>query len=238
MDLTALADVHRITTETRGRPLEIFVFDHHRTAFTVWGAAAADAGPLGLVTLDRHMDLNSPRTPPPAFDAGLETLDRYARHALARANDDHIVAAMEAGAIGDALVVARSHAPTNLEALRRWTDAAGRTHELDVAPTLALALARGARPPDGSLVLDVDLDCFTTLSDGHPDEVLTWDRERIALFLRPPGSDGFWDDVLARTRVVTIAREPFHCGGFELGARLWIDFARVFFNEILEVPVP
>jgi hypothetical protein len=88
------------------------------------------------------------------------------------------------------------------------------------------------------VVLDIDLDCFTTRSDGHPDEVLCWDAEQIESFLKPPGSERFWTSVLARTQLVTIAREPYHCGGFERAARLWLAFSEVFFRRLLGVPAP
>lgn len=237
----ALADVHRVTTEIRGRTVEVFLFDHHRSSFALWCHVAARLGrPLSLVTLDRHFDLEPPRAPAPDHRVPLEELDLFARHRLAPSNDDHIRAAMEAGAISDGLFVARSHEPRDFPALRDWTDARGMSHRSVVARTIA------ERRPDADafveraqdIVLDIDLDCFTTRSDGHPDEVLAWDRERIDSFLRPPGSEPFWAAILERTRVVTIAREPFHCGGFAQGARLWLDMADVFFERLLEVPQP
>lgn len=240
-DTLALADVHRVTTEVGANRLEIRVFDHHRTAFTLWSRAAAALGRAPtLLTLDRHMDFGTPTRAPPPHDAPLPELDAYARHVLATSNDDHIVAAMQAGAIGDAVVVARSHEPPDLQAFRPYVDPSGRTHRCRFAPTLGALLA--AREPllddAAELVLDVDLDCFTTRSDGHPDEVLPWDAARIDAFLRPPGAETFWPSVLARVRLVTIAREPFHCGGFERGARLWLDFSEVFFRRLLGVPAP
>jgi hypothetical protein len=44
--------------------------------------------------------------------------------------------------------------------------------------------------------------------------------------------------VLSRTSLVTIAREPYHCGGLDRGAQLWRDFAEVFFRRLLGVPPP
>ncbi|MBI5544373.1 MAG: hypothetical protein HY901_10815, partial [Deltaproteobacteria bacterium] len=65
-----------------------------------------------------------------------------------------------------------------------------------------------------------------------------WDAEHIDAFLRPPDSERFWGPVLERTRLVTLAREPYHCGGLERGARLWRDFSEVFFGRLLGVPAP
>ena len=237
----ALADVHRVTTRVGGRACDVFIFDHHRTAFTLWSLAAkAHGGPLTLLTLDRHMDLGISAQLPPAFDAPVEALDAFARHRLAPSNDDHIVSAMEAGAISDAAVIARSHAPADLNVFKPYVDRAGRRHPVafsrDVDSIGDEILHRVARAD--AIALDVDLDCFTTLSDGHPDEVIPWDQEQIDSFLRPPGSEIFWTEALSRTRVITIAREPYHCGGFDRSALLWRAFAEVFFRRLLGVPAP
>ena len=239
--LLALADVHRLTTPVRGRTVDVYLFDHHRTAFTVWCHEAARRGrPLTLVTLDRHMDLNTPQHLAPPCTTGLEQLDLFARHRLAPSNDDHIPAALEAGAIGDALVVARSHAPPSLARFRPYRDEAGRVHEVEFARTVAqLSEAQVDWLADrGPVVLDVDLDCFTTMSDGDPDDVLIWDADQLRRWLLPPGSERFWEVVRERVEVVTVAREPYHCGGFQRGARLWMSFAEIFFEELLGVDVP
>ncbi|MGC4116730.1 MAG: hypothetical protein QM765_19645 [Myxococcales bacterium] len=239
-ELLSLAHVHRVTTHLGERTVDLFVFDHHRSAFPLWARFAAERGPLTLVTLDRHMDLERPASPPPAYASPLEELDAYARWKLSPRNDDHVLAALDCGALTDAVVLARSHAPTGLAGLHLYKDAGGRSHRVEVARTVedagpeALALVRSA----GRIALDVDLDCFTTLSDAHLDEVVTWDAEHIDAFLRPPGSEDLWRQVLAKVCVVTIAREPYHCGGLERGARLWGEFSRVFFGRLLGVPAP
>jgi len=239
--LSSLAHVHRITTRVAGRPCEVFVFDHHRSAFTLWALAAQELGrPLTLVTLDRHMDLERPALPPPQLPASAESLDGYARFSLASRNDDHVVAALEAGVIGDVVAIARSHQPPSLAAFTPFVDAAGRSHRCAFARSLELAGPDLQRLAEDSefVALDVDLDCFTTLSDGHHDEPLPWDAELIDAFLRPPDSEAFWRPVLERTRVITIAREPYHCGGFGRSAALWLSFAEVFFGRLLGVPPP
>jgi hypothetical protein len=237
----ALADVHRVTTMVGGREIEVFLFDHHRTAFTLWSLAAQRLkGPLTLLTLDRHMDFGVPEVASPDYTSSIEELDAFARHRLATSNDNHIVAAMRAGAIGDAAVIARSHQPPELERFRPFVDERGRKHRCEFAPTVSRAGAAIQRLVNEStqLVLDIDLDCFTTMSDAHVEEVLAWDAALIDEFLRPPGSEAFWADVLSRVEVITIAREPYHCGGFSKGAKLWIDFATVFFERVLGVPAP
>lgn len=237
--LLSLAHVHRVTTRLGARTLEVFVFDHHRGAFPLWAWAAQRWGPLTLVTLDRHMDLEPPASAPPPLDRPLEELDRHARWSLSPRNDDHVVAALEAGALGDALVVARSHLPASLEAFRPYRDRAGRAHEVRFARTIEEALGEQAFLGAAARVaLDVDLDCFTTLSDADPEEVVPWDAEHIDAFLRPPDSEAFWEALLGRTQLITIAREPYHCGGLGRGARLWGAFAEVFFERLLGVPAP
>ncbi len=242
--IARLPHVHRVTTRARGRPLEVFVFDHHRGAFSLWALAAqAQGGPLALVSFDRHFDLERPASPPPGAASPLEALEGYARLRLSAANDDHVVAAMEAGSIGDAALFARSHAPKEPPFPGRfqpYVDARGRPHFCHVAkgpddagPELLAWLERA-----GPVALDIDLDCFTTLSDGQPDEVVPWDAELIDAYLRPPGSERLWGALLERVAVITLAREPYHCGGFSRGAKLWLAFCEVFFRGVLGVPAP
>ncbi len=101
------------------------------------------------------------------------------------------------------------------------------------AGALKAALDSGA-----PLLLDLDLDCFTSPSDADPTAILPWPEETIREFLLPPGSERFWDAVLARTVAITIAREPYHVGGLIPGGRLFEAFARVFFGELLRAPLP
>lgn len=233
--------MHRVTAPVAGRLTDIYIFDHHRSAFALWCQAAAELKhPLTLVTLDRHFDLEPPRAQAPDHRAPLDELDAFARHRLAPSNDDHVRAAMAAGAIDDGLFIARSHEPADFDSLRSWVDGEGRRHRGVMARTVAERGNAGDELVEAArdVVLDIDLDCFTTRSDAHPDEVLAWDTERIDAYMRPPGSGSFWNAVLERTRLVTIAREPFHCGGFGQGARLWLDFASVFFERVLNVPAP
>lgn len=239
-ELLSLCHVHRATTRLGERGVDLFVFDHHRGAFPLWARCAREKGPLTLLTLDRHMDLERPAPPPPALSAPLEELDQFARWKLSPRNDDHVLAAMESGALADAAVIARSHAPADLAALHPYEDASGRLHRLEIARTVEDAGPEipGLVHQAERIALDIDLDCFTTLSDAHPDEVIPWDAEHIDAFLRPPESEELWRAVLAKVCVVTIAREPYHCGGFERGARLWLAFSEVFFGRLLGVPAP
>lgn len=239
--LLALADVHRLTTVTRGRTLDAYVFDHHRSAFAIWCHAARELGtPLTLVTLDRHMDLGTPAHRAPDHRAPLEALDLFARHRLAPSNDDHIVAAFDSGALDGAVVVARSHAPPSLDAFRPYRSPSGIAHPFAFSPSVQALGDDAHRQVEraGPIALDIDLDAFTDPSPHEVDVVVPWARDKLAGWLRPPGSEAFWADVLAKAAVVTIAREPYHCGGFAAGARLWLDFAEVFFGELLETDAP
>lgn len=239
-ELLSLCHVHRVTTRLGERGVDLFVFDHHRGAFPLWARYAREKGPLTLLALDRHMDLERPAHRPPPLSAPLEELDQFARWRLSPKNDDHVLAAMESGSLADAAVIARSHAPADLAALHPFKDAGGRLHQVELAKTVEDAgpgiLGRVHQAQ--RIALDLDLDCFTTLSDAHPDEVVPWDAEHIDAFLRPPGSDELWKQVLAKVCLVTVAREPYHCGGLERCARLWLAFSEVFFGRLLGVPAP
>jgi hypothetical protein len=224
--------VTELTLQGRG-PKRGFVLDGHRFALPCW----AEAGAKGavLVTLDRHYD-----TVPPAHprEDG-ETFEDFAARRLDPRNFDHVLAAMEAGVIADAIVIARARPQGSIGA-GEW-----RGHRLLGAPTVdALlhgpdahrAMALLARAPE--VVLDFDLDCFTSPSDADPTTVVPWPIELIREHVLPRGSEPFWAAVLERCVALTFAREPKHCGGLISAGRLFERAAQVIFSELLQTDLP
>jgi hypothetical protein len=128
-------------------------------------------------------------------------------------------------------------------------DTRGRSHRLVSVATVDRAAEAFASPAPGDAVrevveraervlLDVDLDCFTSLSDADPTTVLPWPREVIREFLLPEGSEPFWDAVLGKAVALTLAREPHHCGGLLASNVLLRDLAEVLFRELLRAEPP
>jgi hypothetical protein len=134
----------------------------------------------------------------------------------------------------------------------RWTDRRGLEHHLvgaasvdrlsegfgepSAAPKVAEAAELIARAD--RVLLDVDLDCFTTVSDADPTAVVPWPRALIREYLLPPGSEAFWEAVLPRCAALTFAREPHHCGGLLASGELFRDVAEVLFRELLGTEPP
>jgi hypothetical protein len=200
----------------RGRgPRRAFVFDEHRLALPCWEEVGARGAVL--LTLDRHFD-TVPRTGEPD-----------------PRNVDHILAAMERGVLTEVIAIARA----------RPVGSTGPGEKLIGAPTVD-ALLNG---PDakralewiaraGSVVLDFDLDCFTTPSDADPTTIVPWPIELIRDHVMPRGSEPFWDAVLSRCLALTFAREPKHCGGLIATGRLFEQAAQVVFCELLKADLP
>ncbi|GEN06148.1 UPF0489 domain-containing protein [Myxococcus fulvus] len=246
-----LAGIIRLGLGGGRGPTDAYVFDPHRLALPSWAMALGDSGPAALlVTLDRHLDVVVPRRPEavPDRSAGLRALDEHARWELDVRNYDHILAAMEAGLVGDALFIARTR-PRGAFAGDTYVDTKGRSHRLVVVPTVDRASEAWSHPAPGDAVrdvledaervlLDVDLDCFTSLSDADPTTVLPWPRAIIREFLLPEGCEPFWDAVLQRAVALTLAREPHHCGGLLASGELFRDAADVLFRELLRVEPP
>lgn len=235
-----LAGVTRLEVRSPRGALDVFVFDPHRLALPCWWLALEGGkAPARLVTFDRHFDLVAPVDPhgAPALDAGLNVIDAYARWALDVRNYDHVVAAMEIGLLGDVVAIARARPAGSIA--DGWTDRRGKEHGVQRAATLDAWLEGGGKVPfDRPVILDIDLDCFTSPNDADPTTAVPWPREVIREFLMPRGSHAFWDDLLPRVAAVTIAREPFHCGGMVAGGRLFESFAEVFFRELLGADLP
>ncbi len=248
MDLQApqhlhLAGVIRLSLAGGRGPSDAYVFDPHRLALPSWACALGEAGPPALlVTLDRHLDVVPPREPAavPDRSAGLRALDEHARWALD--------VPMEAGLVGDALFIARAR-PRGSFAGEVYTDTRGRAHRLVAVPTVDRAAEALTAPAPGDRVrevleraervlLDVDLDCFTTPSDEDPTTVLPWPRSIIREFLLPEGSAPFWETVLEKAVALTLAQEPHHCGGLLASGELFRHVAEVLFRELLHAEPP
>lgn len=242
-----LAGVTRLSIAQGRGPKDAFIFDPHRLALPCWALALEGRGPALLVTLDRHFDLVPPaaREAIPGASASVRELDEYARWNLDVRNYDHVLAAMDAGLISDAVVVARARPRGSFEG-DQWRDRTGQTHQLVSAPTverlssdparaeaLASILARAER-----IILDIDLDCFTSPSDADPWTPVPWPRDLIQDFLMPPGSEQLWSAVLSRCVCLTLAREPHHCGGLLAAGRLFEDAAIVLFGSLFQAELP
>lgn len=242
-----LAGVTRLAVRARHGPLDAFVFDPHRLALPCWHLALAGRGPALLVTFDRHLDLVPPsdRAAVPDAAAGLRAIDEHARWALDVKNYDHVVAAMEAGLVGDVLAIARSQ-PAGALGEGAWTDRRGGLHRIVASPALPPLLSGGGREGElgallaggGPVLLDVDLDCFTTTSDADPTAVVPWTEELVREHLLPEGARALWDALLPRCAALTLAREPHHVGGLVAGGRLFEVVARVLFGELLGADLP
>lgn len=226
-----LIGVTELSLSGRG-PKRAFVFDAHRLALTCWASATGGAAAV-LLSFDRHFD-TVPPADPPARGLSLEALEHHAHHRLDARNFDHVLAAMHCGLVTHAILLARArppgsvlepnivHAPT-LDALLNGPDA-----------DRARAVLDGAK----HVLLDVDLDCFTSPSDADPTTVVPWPRELIADHLMPRGSEAFWELALKRCAALTFAREPKHCGGLVAGGRLFEAAASVVFEQLLQTDLP
>lgn len=230
-----LAGVTRLSVKGARGPSDVFVFDPHRLALPCW-AVGLEARPAAtLLTLDRHFDLVPPTVTAPHRSQGLRALDEHARWSLDVRNYDHVLSAMEAGLIQDAVVIAR-FVPRGALRDERWTDAHGVHHRLlsAASPALLGDAALELLHQSAEVVLDVDLDCFTTPLVEDPTSVAPWSLQQIREWVQAP----WWDAVLPKTQVFTFAREPFHCGGLIASAKLFEDAATVFFEELFGADLP
>lgn len=230
-----LAGITRLGAFSRRaqRDLDIFVFDPHRLALPAWACALADKPPALLLTLDRHFDLVAPANPPPNRSAGLPALDHHTRYELDVRNVDHVLAAADAGLLTDIIAVARKspRGATEEPTYNGHTIVRAKSLEALLALPEAELLYKAS-----SIILDLDLDCFTTPSDVDADVLLSWPADVIEAFLMP--QEPFWDALIPKLAAITLAREPYHVGGLIQGGRLFETFAQVFFGNVLGADLP
>lgn len=236
------AGIIELGIDGRG-PNRGYVFDPHRLALPCWAEVTRE-GAAVLLTFDRHFDTVVPVNPLPR-GLDLDAIEVHTREKLDHRNYDHILAAMHGGVISDAIIVARAKPVGSVT--RDWEG-----HRVISAPTLDLISAEWGTPlagPEGKralqvleaaerIVLDVDLDCFTTPSDADPTTVVPWSRDLIREFMLPRGSEPFWDLVLSKCVGFTFAREPSHCGGLIAAGRLFEHACEVIFREIFRADLP
>lgn len=238
-----LIGVTELSLAGRG-PKRAFVFDAHRLALPCW-AKSVEGTSAVLVTLDRHFD-TVPPVKPPQPGMNLAALELHTHRELDIRNYDHVLAAMEARVLSHAIVIARARPVGSVEG-PLFVDSRGGQHAIASAPTVdaiasgisadsqrAMALLEEAE----SVILDIDLDCFTTSSDADPTTPVPWPVELIREHVMPRGSEPFWDLVLRRCVALTFAREPAHCGGLIAANRLFEAAADVIFRQLLETDLP
>ena len=215
-----------------------FVFDEHRLALPCWGAAVPQGKSAVLVTLDRHFDLVPPKAPPKP-GATVRELEQWALSDADPRNVDHLLAAMEIGLVSDAILIARSRPRGAVEG-DRFVDSRGGVHRLITAPIVERvpAEAMAVLAQAEHVILDVDLDCFTTTSDADSTALVPWPAELIRDFLMPPESGVFWEAALSKAVGFTLAREPYHCGGLIATGRLFEVAAKILFVELLGADLP
>lgn len=249
VEATRLAGITTVDMASARGPRVAYLFEPHRLALSAWAHALGDGPPATLLTLDRHTDTLPPHNPAaiPHRSAGLRALDEHVRWDLRTTNNDHILAAMEAGVLAHVVVVARTHLPGSVVS-GTHVDRSGVAHHVHtVASVVQLVDTFGAAQPPpavaalragGPLLLDVDLDAFTSMADADPTEVLPWPVDVARRYLMPPESRAFWDAVLPRCLAFTLALEPAHCGGVLAAAQLHAALAPLLWHELLGVPPP
>lgn len=217
----------------------VFIFKNHRTSFYYWCKARKEFGisdSFFVVTMDKHNDL-FPLLPEKI--AEIQTLDLnnlvkvedFVKNKLKKLNDDYIFAAMEAGVIGDILIMSPD---VHALSLKEYPDKLGRIHRIfhciwpgDLSGTRGM-LTDSIDPENRELIrsigydtngnqniaLDIDLDFFTYF---YCDKIYVIREENF--------KDIFSDDCLIwwiynRARLITIAKEPWACGGAQNSKRI------------------
>ena len=208
------------------KAVEIGVVIQHRFAFFYWLKWYAEAKRTGaptpnLLTIDWHDDVGGDCDFIPAELEQLNPVDEnelslfcWAR--LRSLNDGHIAPAQYLNAIGDVYVILkqRKEERETHEVYRRRTqkDRYGNVHHVHYYDTIEEFLREHGTDRVHPLVLDLDLDYFTTPDESGElgSEKLVSDRA-IEKVMSPAGPLMQW--VFSRLAGFTIALEPHCCGG-------------------------
>jgi UPF0489 domain len=242
--MVGITEVHLSSAQKR----RAFFFEPHRLALPCWALENGHRSTV-LLTFDRHFDLVPPLHRPSNALRG-EALYEFAREKLSVRNYDHILAAIDCGVIDHVVAVARAW-PQGAYRERTVEDAQQGQHQLvhltDLDDVSGCFEAERSLPESmlvktlieqaDNVIVDIDLDCFTSPSDVNPTVVIPWTRELIRAHLQVDAK-AMWSQILRKTRVITCALEPAHCGGLVASHQLFATFAQFFFESLLGVDVP
>jgi hypothetical protein len=208
------------------RAVEIGVVFQHRFAFHYWlrwraQEQRAGASPPNLLTIDWHDDVGGDCDFAPAQLEQLNPKDEnelslFCWSRLRSLNDGHIAPAQYLNAIGDVYIILKQRQDVREmhDGYRKRTqkDRHGNLHQIHYFDTIDLFLEKHEFDPIHPLVLDIDLDYFTTSDDSceRGAEQLVSDLS-INDVISPDSPLMRW--VFPRLAGFTIALEPHYCGG-------------------------
>lgn len=216
----------------RNAALEIGIVHEHRFAFWFWNQwqrGELPSPPPDLVSIDWHKDLG--------FEASeslaeLNTNDDnevalYAWTQLNSLNDCHILAAARLGIIGNVYVLCKQDDPEEMSFhTLNGTSTVRAFHDV----TAFVDVIQRSE----SVILDIDLDYFTTQSEYDDSNTIRVSRNNqieMETLLAPSGE--IISAVLPVLNGVTIAIEPEWCGGFARAHRLFACLNRILFDNTL-----
>ena len=226
------------------RKIPIFISEKHQMSFYYWCVARKEHGisdQFFVVTLDRHTDLDllSPdeRNKPQALD--LENLVEVKRFVDTVLDDrNFILAAMDAGVIGNILIVTQES-----EGFNEYPGKDEETHKIfyhpySVEPNFAKALFHRKNKElkkiltyhsqkNLSFSMDIDLDFFTY---DCGDNVCVFSEEDFEDIFSPD-SLIWW--IYDKSKILTIAKETYWCGGSENSKRALKLLKKYFLSHIL-----
>ncbi len=207
----------------RDKAVEIGVVLQHRFAFFYWLRWHAERKPShpppNLLTIDWHDDVGGDCDFTPDEIKQLNPTDEnelslFCWAGLRSLNDGQIAPAQYLNAVGDVYVILKQFKEEDSTEDRHRTqvDMNGTTHGIFYYDTPEDFLKAHANDPVHPLILDLDLDYFTSDANSgeHGDQQRVSDRE-IKKVVSLDGPLMRW--ILPRLDGFTIALEPKYCGG-------------------------
>ena len=197
----------------RDKSVIVDLFDDHRLMFFSILSNRRTKSPLNLVSIDYHLDLAQPSK---SEKANLSKLDLesekevafFVWHHLNPLNDNHILSAAYLNLISDIIILTKDRDPKCSE----YRDKDGNKHNVHSYNDYNRFIENVELVED-NIFLDIDLDYFVKKSrDSNDNEIIKYvlKEKDYAIFNKRGRLMRHCKDKL---EMVTIAREPEHCGG-------------------------
>lgn len=197
----------------QSRCVTVDLFDNHRLMFFSILSNRKTDSPLNLISIDYHLDLVEP------YESEKEKLLKldlrsekevafFVWHNLNPLNDNHILSAAYLNLLSDIIILTKDTDTIN----RKYLDKDGKEHNVYLYNDCNSFVER-IKMVKGNILLDIDLDYFVEKSrDQNGNEIIKYEPKRkdYTIFNKRAKLMQYCKDKL---EMITIAREPEHCGG-------------------------
>jgi hypothetical protein len=198
--------------------ITVDVFDNHRFLFYSLATYTEKRKPLTLISLDYHQDL-APISDHETLDLRALNLDDIKEVAffcwnhINPLNDSHILSAVYLGMIQDVFILCKDRDEVDVE----YKDMQEVNHKVKSFRSETEFL-KAIKAANTNIAFDIDLDYFIDRQDGDGNVFSELHDDRFSVI---DCQSDLLQSLYGKIKLLTIAKEPEHCGGTLISNRIF-----------------